>query len=260
MKLKLFIGILTLIAVTQSMDPRMLGVMNYIKNHGQSPVVRPFFRTLADPSDYKPGQNKLENCPDDYIHKLCEGYPFEGHTITTEDGYILRAFRMQAKGTTIKNGLPPVFLQHGVTDSCHCFLTNDEDKALSKILANAGFDVWLGNTRGNKFSRRHKTLDIHSKAFWEFSFQQMGEYDVPGNLQYIAQVTGRKDIVYVGHSQGTSQMFAALSDPVVRPKVVPYLKSFYALAPVVFLVSILTLFYLSYISFFKITYSKIEKQ
>ena len=42
-------------------------------------------------------------------------------------------------------------------------------------------------------------------------------------------------IRYVGHSQGTTQMFAALSDPVIRPTVAPYVKAFYALAPIVYL-------------------------
>jgi len=65
---------------------------------------------------------------------------------------------------------------------------------------------------------------------------QMGQYDVPANLKYVSETTGVAKIPYIGHSQGTSQMFAALSDPVSRAKVVPYLKSFDALAPVVFLV------------------------
>lgn len=250
--MKLTIFILLLSSSVFTLDTRMFQYIDRL-NTAQSPALYPFFRDMKHPTDYKPGENKLENCADSYIHNLCPDYPFEGHDVETEDGYILRVFRIQAKGTSIKNGLPPVFLQHGISDSCTCFLDNDEDKAIAQILANAGFDVWLGNTRGNKFSRRHKTLDIHNKEFWEFSFQQMGEYDVPGNLQYISSVTNRKDIVYIGHSQGTSQMFAALSDPVVRPKVVPYLKRFYALAPVVYLVSLNILFKHILTKFRKIT-------
>jgi pimeloyl-ACP methyl ester carboxylesterase len=162
-------------------------------------------------------------------------YPVETHKITTEDGYILTVFRIQKKGTKIVNGKPPVFLQHGINDTAFFAFVNDRSKAIGPMLADNGFDVWIGNSRGNVFSRAHTTLDIHKKEFWEYSFMQMGQYDVPANLKYIHYKTGQK-VIYIGHSQGTSQMFAALGDSAVRPKVVPYLDRFYALAPVVYLV------------------------
>lgn len=180
---------------------------------------------------------KLEICTQSYFQKIVPGYPIETHKVQTDDGYILTVFRIQAKGTTIKSGKPAVFLQHGINDTGFCFFFNDPDKALGIMLADQGFDVWIGNTRGNKFSRAHKTLSIESKAFWQYSFMQMGQYDVPANIQYVKNTAGVSKVTYIGHSQGTTQMFAALSDPAVRSKVAPYLKDFYALAPVVYLVS-----------------------
>lgn len=45
----------------------------------------------------------------------------------------------------------------------------------------------------------------------------MAEYDLPAAFNYIVSKTGQK-INYIGHSQGTTQMFAALSErnPVIE--------------------------------------------
>ena len=86
------------------------------------------------------------------------------------------------------------------------------DVAPAFQLIREGYDVWLGNNRGNMFSREHVTLDNKSKKFWEFSFTEMGEYDAPAQMEFALNHTGQKKIAaYIGHSQGTSQMFYALS-------------------------------------------------
>lgn len=179
----------------------------------------------------------LESCTlADFMYYVPQGYPVEAHEVTTLDGFKLTLFRIQAKGTQIVNdGRPAVILQHGIDDSALAWVSNTETKSFAFILANAGYDVWLANNRGNRFSRTHSFLKPWEKAFWAFSFQQMAEYDVPANIQKVRQVAGVKKVTYFGHSQGTSQMFAALSDPLVSPKVAPFVESFHAFAPVVFL-------------------------
>lgn len=161
-------------------------------------------------------------------------YPFQAYSVTTQDGYILRVFRMQAKNTQITTGKKVVFLQHGLLDSADDWVVNDEDKSLGFVLANAGYDVWLGNSRGNKYSRANMNISPSHRAFWDYSFQEMGLYDVKAQLSFVINFTGAKKITYVGHSQGTTQMFAALSDPSTQAFVNTYINVFIALAPVVY--------------------------
>jgi lysosomal acid lipase/cholesteryl ester hydrolase len=39
------------------------------------------------------------------------------------------------------------------------------------VLSRAGYDVWLGNSRGNKYSKDHINKKIKNKAYWSFSFE-----------------------------------------------------------------------------------------
>jgi pimeloyl-ACP methyl ester carboxylesterase len=145
-------------------------------------------------------------------------YPVEVHYIKCDDGYINTFFRVQKKNTTIRKlGLTPIYLQHGLLDSSDTWIVNDQDKAPGFILANKGYDVWVGNSRGNKHSLNHTKYNPKKDVeFWEFSFQDMADYDLPAAFRYIANQTQKK-INYIGHSQGTIQMFIALSknNPVI---------------------------------------------
>jgi len=49
-------------------------------------------------------------------------------------------------------------MQHGLSSSSVFWLKNGE-KSPPFLMVDAGFNVFLGNNRGNMFSRKHKTLD-----------------------------------------------------------------------------------------------------
>lgn len=142
------------------------------------------------------------------------GYPVEEHSVVTSDGYILSVQRIphgrheRHKNTAMK---PVVFLQHGLIGSATHFLLNLANSSIGFILADAGYDVWLGNSRGNIYSTRHKTLSPDSDAFWDFSWDEMAKLDVPATLDYILNNTGLSSLAYIGHSQGTTIAFAEFS-------------------------------------------------
>jgi len=105
-------------------------------------------------------------------------------------------------------------------DSGDDWIINEEHLAPGLLLANSGYDVWIGNTRGNRYSQSHATYGDRpssSSPYWDFSWQEISQYDLPAAFEYIANVTGKQTIHYVGHSQGTAIMFAALSrrDPTI---------------------------------------------
>ena len=36
------------------------------------------------------------------------------------------------------------------------------------MLHDLGYDVWLGNARGNAYSRKHQNLTLDDKRYWMF--------------------------------------------------------------------------------------------
>ncbi|XP_011499581.1 PREDICTED: lipase 3-like [Ceratosolen solmsi marchali] len=155
-----------------------------------------------------------------------ENYPSETHIITTEDGYILTIFRIPGALGSI-----PVFLQHGLLESSSGWLIAGKNKALAYILSDNGYDVWLGNARGNTFSRKHQTLSTSDPRFWNFSWQELGLYDLPAIITYISEL--KNDSLFcVGHSMAATT-FSVMA--IERPEVAKNIKAMITLAPATYL-------------------------
>ena len=145
-----------------------------------------------------------------------KGYPWEEHKVITPDGYILGLYRIPRGRNAPPTATPgrPVLLQHGLLDSATTWVMNFPDQSLGYILADLGYDVWLGNVRGNRYSRAHvKYNPQHDEEFWDFSWGEMATIDLPSMMNYILNVTHQPKLAYVGHSQGTMIAFAQFSNP-----------------------------------------------
>ncbi|XP_067622835.1 lipase 3-like isoform X2 [Eurosta solidaginis] len=154
------------------------------------------------------------------------GYPSETHTVVTKDGYILEMHRIP------KRGAQPVLLMHGILDTSATWVLMGPKSGLGYMLSDLGYDVWMGNARGNRYSKNHTSLNSDYQEFWDFTFHEMGKYDLPANIDYILSKTGYEQLHYVGHSQGTAVFWVLCSE---QPSYTQKILSMHALAPIAFI-------------------------
>ena len=81
------------------------------------------------------------------------GFELETHTVTTSDGYILELVRIPPKFENTYNGYgsergKPVLIMHGFGDSAEAYFANGQ-QSIPFILSKAGYDIWLGSSRGS---------------------------------------------------------------------------------------------------------------
>lgn len=92
----------------------------------------------------------------------------------------------------VNNSLLISILQHGLLDcSWSWFLNNSKKLTLPYILADEGYDVWLTNNRGNKYSigHAHYLNPGENKQYWDFSFDEIAKYDVKANVLHVKKIT-----------------------------------------------------------------------
>ncbi|KAL8132524.1 hypothetical protein AgCh_008132 [Apium graveolens] len=163
--------------------------------------------------------------------EIMHGYKCQEYDVTTADGYILSLQRFP-EGKNGGGGMnkQPVLLQHGVLVDGMTWLLNSADQSLALILADNGYDVWISNTRGTRFSRRHVSLDPSNPDFWDWTWDELVAHDLPASIDFVFKLTGQK-IHYVGHSMGTLVALTSFS----KGKQVDKVKSAALLSPIAYL-------------------------
>ncbi|KAK5111733.1 hypothetical protein LTR85_011778 [Meristemomyces frigidus] len=172
--------------------------------------------------------------------ELCElyGYYAEEHIVQTKDGYLLGLHRLGwRKGEEEQrvNAGPGsvekkvVYLHHGLLMNSEVWVCiTEKERCLPFTLVDQGYDVWLGNNRGNKYSKKCLHYAPTEIPFWNFSMDQFAFHDIPDSINYILSTTHQPSLSYIGFSQGSAQAFATLSiNPTLNSKV----SVFVALAP-----------------------------
>ncbi|KAI5651807.1 alpha/beta-hydrolase lipase region domain-containing protein [Phthorimaea operculella] len=153
------------------------------------------------------------------------GYTLQTYTVKTEDGYVITIYRIPGKGE-------PVLLVHGLINSAIDWFTIGRESALPFLLADRGYDVWLFNARGTiEESQGHARLSLQrdAKLYWDFSWDEIGRYDLPATIDLVLKETGKPKLKYVGFSQGTTSFYVMASE---RPEYAEKVSLMVSLSPV----------------------------
>lgn len=179
------------------------------------------------------------------------GYPVEVYAVETRDGYKLKLHRIprginklhyevqtsdeSGSNETVTNDVNPtkkevVLLVHGLLTSGIFWVVGDRQKALAYMLADSGYDVWIFNARCTSFTR-HREYTDEDQEFWNYSWHEIGNIDLPAVIDAVLIKTNQKQLRYIGHSQGGTTFFVMLS---TKPAYNDKISSAYLLAPAVY--------------------------
>ena len=173
----------------------------------------------------------------------CEGkYKLEEYAVFTPEGYILIIHRLrmnyeeEAGCDGVMGGFgdglykkriwdgerPPVLLNHGAMMTSEAWLTAPNrmisdgkggliPTTLPHVLLHSGYDVWVANRRGNKYSCKHTNLSTHDPSYWSFSLDEPACQDLPAVVDFIRELTEYNQVSLIGFSQGAAETLASLS-------------------------------------------------
>ncbi|XP_060523895.1 lipase 1-like [Cylas formicarius] len=133
------------------------------------------------------------------------GFHTENYTLTLEDGYIITVIRVYKE----RNRKHPIVLGHGAFTNSICWLFSGNN-SLAYVLGYLGYDVWMVNFRGTRYSKEHVSLTYRSHEYWKFTFHDIGIHDLKATMELVRNVTDKKAI-YLGYSMGTTSGYVYCS-------------------------------------------------
>lgn len=147
------------------------------------------------------------------IEDLVLRYNFkcETYLVKTGDGYVLGLHRIISTDRTSVEK-PPVLMMHDIEGGSVDFLINWPENSPALTLVDQGYDVWLGNNRGNFYSRAHVSMTEKDSAYWKFGPEDMGMQDLPTLIDFILAKRNLNQLeAYIGLGLGNTQFFMAAS-------------------------------------------------
>ena len=158
---------------------------------------------------------------------------YDMYRVETDDEWTLTLFRLTGYDLDPEKG--PVFFMHGANMDAHAWVngqsyatdwtTGTQSLAGPSImvqLAQAGYDVWMGNNRGSKYSNENSrwpnadnpaAADYleQNKGKYNTDWFDMGKYDLPAFIDQVLEVSDADKLKYIGYSTGTAELMYGLS-------------------------------------------------
>ncbi|TGZ48458.1 hypothetical protein DBV15_11536 [Temnothorax longispinosus] len=232
----MFLAFLIIMTFSEESEGRLQNISSFLQNE---------FLNLFFPKD--PGLVRVRRM--DRVEEMMSGkildfiglierynYPAEEHNVTTEDGYNLKIHRIPGSPLSDnKKKKEIIFMQHGLLASSDSWVMYGPGKDLAFLLTDQGYDVWIGNVRGNSYCRSHVNMTTYDPKFWQYSFYEIGTKDLPAMFDYILNYTKQKDLYYIGHSMGGTTLLTLLS---TKPEYNIKIKMAIGLAPACFWIKV----------------------
>ena len=148
------------------------------------------------------------------------GYSWEAVEVTTEDGALVTMFHVTGKHGSewYKSTRPevPVLVMHGSFMDGATWLNalrapdfgESKNTPLPLFVWNEGFDVWIGNQRGTRYSNPNN--DDSGSVYWDRNIGS-DALDTIAFIEKIKEATGKEKVNIVGLEHGNAQAIYAMT-------------------------------------------------